>query len=261
MHARSAPARRGMLRTFAIMTLLAATLVQPSAARAEGTGDLSNPPPDRLTPTEASRRRSLESLYPKEASGAKTAAVGAASVSAAYMEPDLYRFIWTTTHPQERSFWCGPATVQVLDDYFGTHVSQATLATWLGTTSAGTAFTLVDDALRHFTGKAYYYYGGLTESNLWVRIQHSLLDHAQPLAIDVRILASVWPNYNFDHAGHITVLEGFDWRHSIVRLNDVYSEKYWRTGGGDTLGHKNYARSVIWDGIYRHPQRAVVAAP
>lgn len=237
-----------------------AALSVPSPVLGDGTGDLPDPPPDVLTPGEASRKRALETRRTEPVSGDVEAASSGVTASY-YMEPGHYRVIWTPTHAQERPYWCGPATVQVIDDYFGPYASQSVIAAWLGTTQQGTAFTRVDDALRHFTGKQYFYYGGLSETALWGHVAYSLRDRGQPLAIDVRILGSLWPYYNFDYAGHITVLDGFDWRHGTVKLNDVYSERWWRVGGGDTLGHKTYPRWVIWDGIRRHPQRAVVAAP
>lgn len=232
-------------------------------AHAAGTGDLPDPPPDTLSRTELSRRRALEALDEREiaARTASSSPSGGLSAQSLVMPELPYRFLYTPTHAQERSYWCGPATVQVIDDYFGAHASQATIAAWMGTTTNGTSFTIVDDALRYFAGKSYYYYGALTLADLWYRVEHSLMDHAQPLAIDVRIVATVWPNYVFDHAGHITPLEGFDWRYWVVRLNDVYDESYWRAGGGSTLGHLRYKRDVIGDGVMRHPQRAVVSAP
>lgn len=264
MHRHSTTAARRLTRFALTAGLLGALgLGVVPIAHAAGTGDLLDPPPDTLSRTELWRRQALEALSDREVA-ARTDSSSSADglIAPAVVMPELpYRFLYTPTHPQERSYWCGPATVQVIDDYFGAYASQAALASWMGTTVNGTAFTVVDDALRHFTGKPYYYYGQLTALELWRHVEHSLLDHGQPLAIDVRISAAVWPNYVFDHAGHIAPLEGFDWRYWVVRLNDVYDESYWRVGGGDTLGHKRYLRDVIRDGIMRHPQKAVVSAP
>lgn len=221
-------------------------------AFAAGTGDDPTPAPDSLTPAEAKVRRRLEQDRPGPAGGA--------DVRAAYVDAP-YRFLWTPTHEQTRAYWCGPATVQVIDDYFGACAAQSTIAAYLGTSSAGTMFTKVDDALRHFTGRIYYYYGNLTSSQVALRIEHSILAHAQPLALDLSIGGAAWPNYVYDHSGHIVPCEGFDWRHFLVRLNDVYQEANWRTDGGSTLGHRLYPSSVVIGGVVSHPQRAVVSAP
>lgn len=291
MNAYKTRAPGSALRVALAAVAMAAALLTPMAAMADGTGDDPACPPDSLSPAQLFIRSFLEryqdsewkatgyhpddmtlsaqdadlGIAPEDGTTADLAGASpAGGVSAAGMiiPPGIpYRYIWTPTHAQERSYWCGPATVQVIDDHFGAHASQATIANWLGTTTAGTAFTKVDDALRYFAGKLYYYYGGLTEKALWLRVQHSLLDHGQPLAADVRIKGSVWPNYVYDHAGHIVPVEGFDWRYSKIRLNDVYAEDKSRSGGGATLGHRTYPRYVFWDGINRHPQKAVVAAP
>ena len=170
-----------------------------------------------------------------------------------------YRYLWTPSHEQERNYWCGPATCQVIDHYFGSYVPQSTYGAFMGTTSNGTDFTKVDDCLRQFTGKAYYFYGALTESSFYYRVADSLMNHGMPLAADLNIIASVWPNYLRDHPGHIVPIEAFDWRVWKIRLNDVYDES--DTGGGFTFGHVTYDKATVWNGVYNHFRRAVVSAP
>ena len=85
------------------------------------------------------------------------------------------------------------------------------------------------------------------------------MNHGMPLAADLNIIASIWPNYVRDHPGHIVPIEAFDWRVWKIRLNDVFDES--DTGGGFTFGHITYDRATVWNGVYNHFRRAVVSAP
>jgi peptidoglycan/xylan/chitin deacetylase (PgdA/CDA1 family) len=151
--------------------------------------------------------------------------------------------------------------VQVIDDYLGSHTSQSRYASYLGTTRRGTDFSRIDDALRRYTGRSYYYYGGLDRSGFYFRVEHSIKVHRQPVAADVRIIASIWPYYERDHAGHMLPIEAFDWRYGRIRVNDVYDERDYHSGGGATFGHRWYPARVVWDGVWRHFRRALVTAP
>ncbi|HDP69755.1 MAG TPA: hypothetical protein ENN38_02975 [Actinobacteria bacterium] len=78
------------------------------------------------------------------------------------------------------------------------------------------------------------------------------------MATDVNIIGTTWNYYIYDHGGHIIPIEGFDSATSIVRINDPYNEAYWRSGGGQTYGHKAYPRAQVWNGIYLHFRKAVI---
>lgn len=240
----------GVLLAIALVFILTVSSAAPVFAA--GTGDDPTPTEDVLTPAEAARKARLESKTPQDGG---TGEIGVMVVDAPY------KYLYTPSHLQEKNYWCGPATVQVIHDYFGTPQSQQTYANWLGTGTGGTDFSKVDDCLRAYTGRSYYYYGSLTQTGFNTRVSDSLLNHGYPLAADVNIYASVWPNYNYDHNGHIIPIEAFDWRYMTIRINDVYSEAYYRSGGGNTYGHKTYSQAVVWHGVYNHFRRAVVSAP
>ena len=220
-----------------------------------GTGDDPTQTQDQLSRRDAAIKVSLE--RETERIAAKTKIGRGDALTLAIDAP--YRYLWTTSHKQERSYWCGPATCQLIDHYFGSYTSQSAYASYLRTTTNGTDFSLVDDCLRAYTGKPYYYYGGLTNPTFGARVADSVMNHAMPVAADVNIIASIWPNYVRDHAGHIVPIEAFDWRYGTVRLNDVYDER--DSGGGPTFGHTVYDRAVVWNGVYNHFRRAVVSAP
>ncbi len=238
------------------LVLVIACVIVP-AVFAAGTGDDPTPTRDVLTRREAAIKEKLEReterLLGRSRGDPGDGGLGTLALDAPY------RYLWTPSHRQERPYWCGPATCQVIDHYFGSYTSQDSYGRFMGTTPDGTEFAQVDDCLRAYTGRPYYYYGSLTESSFNYRVADSLMNHGMPLAADLKIIASIWPNYVRDHAGHIVPIEAFDWRFWTVRLNDPYDEA--RVGGGPTFGHTTYDRAVVWNGVYNHFRRAVVSAP
>jgi hypothetical protein len=233
---------KGYMRLL-VAALVLASVLAPAGAHAAGTGD--DPTPTTDIPTAAT--------YAAEAAYRKLVAdVGT-------LGSDIpYKYYYTPTHLQERAYWCGPASVQIIDDYWGAAASQGTIADWLGTTSRGTDFSLVDNAITHFSGVSYVYYGPCSSTyDVLNRIQYGLLDRGHPAVGDFNVPSS-WPNYIYSHAGHIIPIEAFDWRYMTVRLNDPYNERDWISGGGSTSGHRTYSSSQIAAGIYNHWRRAIV---
>jgi hypothetical protein len=167
-------------------------------------------------------------------------------------------YIWTTTKPQLRSYWCGPASIQTALSAFNINPSQQQIATYLGTTTKGSDFTRVDDALRYFSGRWYTYATVWSTSGLRKRIEWGIGKAKRPSIVDVRIYASIFTDYNYDHAGHILCVDGYDWRSDRLRVNDSFDEHYWYSGGGETLGHKFYPADVLWAGVNSHFRHAVV---
>jgi hypothetical protein len=242
----------------AYAALIACLLSSATAAFAAGTGDDPTPSADVLGPSESIRKARLEQDSPSP--DATSPMIPSGGITPLALDAP-FRYLSTPSHKQETGYWCGPATCQVIDDFHGAYVSQATYAKAMGTARSGTDFSKLDDCLRKYTGKPYYYYGGLTESGFNGKVADSILNHTMPLAADVKIIASVWPNYNYNHDGHILPVEGFDWRYDRVRLNDVFNEADYYSAGGPTYGHITYARTVVWNGVYNHFRRAVVSAP
>ncbi|GAB4286846.1 MAG: hypothetical protein Kow0067_11130 [Coriobacteriia bacterium] len=223
-------------------------------AYAEGTGDDPKPTENKDRKADVSLEAEyqlwLEAGSSEESS---TSEVGAAAVIAPY------RYLWTPSHAQERSYWCGPATVQIIDDYFGTPASQYEISKYLRTTPNGTDFTRVDDALRFFTKHYDYTYRTCTShADFRSRVQYGIKTKGHPCAVDMKVIADRMNNYRHDHAGHIVPIEAFDWRYGIVRINDPYDEAYWRSGGGSTFGHKTYPVNQISTAVMAHFRHAIV---
>lgn len=239
----------GYARVVAVACALAITLA-PAAAYGAGTGDDPRPTKDRPTKETAAAERDYRTW-----ADAKNSPSGEVVI----MGSDIpYKYFWTPTHLQERSYWCGPGSIQILDDYWGEPASQATIAKWLGTTGDGTDFSLVDDALRYFTGRPYVYVGPIpSPGEVLNRIEYGLYVRRNPMVGDFYV-PSTWPYYMYSHPGHIIVIEAFDWRDGTVRLNDCYEEAYWMAGGGSTSGHHVYDKWAIANALYAHWRRAVV---
>jgi len=237
------------LRLLAASGALAVVLT-PASARAVGTGDS----PVRTADVPTAATLSAEHDY-KDWIAARS---GAPRRAGALLSDIPYEYHWTPTHLQERGYWCGPASVQTVDDYWGATASQTTIAARLGTTTNGTDFSLVDDALRYYSGKPYVYAGPLASgTEVLSRIEYGLDVRKNPMIGDFSVPAT-WPNYVYAHSGHIIPIEAFDWRYGTVRLNDPYDEADWMSGGGNTGGHKTYAKGLIASAVYNHWRRAVV---
>jgi len=231
--------------------LALAFALAPATALGAGTGD----DPARIKDKPTKETRAVERDYQEwVARQVPTGGVSAQAITEA-----AYQYFYTPTHAQERSYWCGPATTQTIDDYWGATTSQSVIASQLGTTTSGTVFTLIDNVLSQLTGVPYVVSPPCWSSgDVYSRIQYGLLARRHPAAADVTILGGLWDNYVYDHAGHIIPIEAFDWRTMTIRINDPYNEASYRAGGGATLGHRTYPAAQVADGVTRHWQKTLV---
>jgi len=231
-----------------------AMLAHPAAAIAAGTGD--DPRPTHDVPTENNVRveRDYQAWLRRQGGGAKgTLAAKPTAID------DSYFYFYTPTHYQGTAYYCGPASVQTIDDYWGTASAQATIAKYLGTTSAGTDFSKVDNAINYYASQNYVYYSPCsTRTDFVNRVSYGIATRRHPIVLDLKIDGGEMGNYRYDHDGHIVPLEAFDWRYAKVRLNDPYDEQDWRTGGGATGGHRLYDYWEVADALAAHFRRAII---
>jgi hypothetical protein len=172
----------------------------------------------------------------------------------------------TTLHLQAKSYWCGPGSVEIIDDRWGAVVSGSTetarqqlYADWMGTTTGGTDFTVVDNALNHYitaSGVTYIYSSVSTATNVYDHVQYDVgvASPKYPLSADLNITAATnsnWLPYKFDHPGHIVCMDGYNYNTSsnTIRLQDTNDESHWHTGGGATSGHHSYPRLTLANGV------------
>jgi hypothetical protein len=159
-----------------------------------------------------------------------------------------YEYLWTPSHKQANAWFCGPATCQIIDHYFGNYTAQEVYARHLGTTRDGTVFPRLDDTLSFYTAMSWGYHAGIsTPTSFYTHVYHALEEKKRPMAIDIRIDPTAMDHYAYFHAGHILPLEAYDWRSGrfTVRVNDPYNEADYRSGGGQTYGHKTYPRAQM----------------
>ncbi len=240
--------------TITAAALALALLAQPAAALAAGTGDDPTPTHDVQTAQNVRVERDFQAwLRAQRLTTKGTLAAHPTIIDAPHIS------FYTPTHYQEKSYYCGVATVQMIDDYWGACASQSAIAKYLGADSDGVEFSRVDNAINYFAGENYVYYGPCSStSDFYYRVAYGLETRRHPMAIDMKIDADAMNYYIYDHDGHITVLEAFDWRYGTVRLNDPYDEQDWRPGGGATGGHRTYPASQIASAVMHHFRKAVV---
>lgn len=236
----------------------------PSAALAEGTGvdfaPLVDPPP--LSPQEARLLATQEAAY-QEWLAEQDDSASIEAIDAPYYHP------WTPSHKQANGYYCGPATCQIIDDYWGNYVSQATYAAKYSMCPSpdGTVYSLMDDVLRYYTGKSYNYYGNISSSDtFYSKVQYGLETKHYPESVLVRIDYQdhpQWDPYRDPHSGHIVCLEAFDWRvdaesYRTVRFNDPFNEADHYPSGGATYGHHKYPRVTVWYGLDETVSNAMI---
>jgi hypothetical protein len=240
-----------------VLTLIAGSIVLgPSGvAHADGTGVnlTSSPPPPALSEVRA--KAAEETKYQAWLSGQ------AQTITPNIIDAPHY-YLPTPSHKQSKTYYCGPATCQIIDDYWHTPQTQDTYAAKYGmcTTTAGTVYSLMDDVLRYYTGKNYQYYdynSVTSASSVYSRTEYALNSKHYPLSYLVTVDGAMWPNYVYDHAGHIICGEGFDWRYDTISINDPYPENDSPppngvgrgSTGGDTYGHHAYSKNIIANGV------------
>jgi len=261
-----------IIKKVALLAAAAAALwlAVPLPVMADGTGVNAQTPPV-LSPAEASRHADNEAAYQQWLAGRSARQRGR------YVEVPYY-YLVTPSHRQATTYYCGPATCQIIDDFWHAPQTQAVYAAFTaiinGVTytlcpdSNGTLYWLMDNCLRRYTGKSSYdYYGGVaTDLTFYDRVEYGLFVKHFPESALVRIdpaAHSDWAPYRYYHAGHIVCIEGFDWRvqadgHRIVRLNDPYNEADYHGGGGNTYGHHDYHRAAVWNGVHDEPSHAMI---
>jgi hypothetical protein len=265
-------------RSRLMVVLAAATLIffaMATVVQATGTGDNPARTENVLTPQERQERARADAEYAQWLAKkgytrneiADLMSEGAHSnLSTGSFIPQAmdggYRYHYTPSHKQETNYWCGPATVQVIDDYFGDCIMQRSYAIHMGTTpEGGTDFSVVDDELRSQTENNYQYRTVTWSVDFFNRVEYAIDALGWPIALDGEINPGEL-GYNYHHAGHIFPVEGFDWRGATdyMRKNDVYNEADYYTYGGNTFGHQIYDAAQFYHVVERHWRHAIIGA-
>lgn len=126
--------------------------------------------------------------------------------SSAYAYEYIYnRVLNVPTYKQEKSYWCGPACLQMVIKYVtGSLISQATLASEAGTTpTSGTYVYKMAETLRAHSVNSKYYSVYNVDFDTTLR---SSLDKGIPAI--AHLCTRYLPAYNGKNYGHYVVLRG-----------------------------------------------------
>ncbi|MBN3554020.1 C39 family peptidase [Fictibacillus nanhaiensis] len=220
---------------------------------AAGTGDNSKFTADIKSSSQKRMEQEKEKDF-KQWKETKSAKVGVFAIPGG-----TYRAISVPSFKQETSYWCGPATTkQVLHYLNGSSSSQSTYASGLGTTTAGTDFSKIDDYLNSKQSKNNYIYSSGNSYSTWSdRIDYSLSKSVPaPVVLDLEIYPSYMPKYTTHIAGHILNVSGEDSRNSPVqiRLTDPYDQG----SRGVTLGNVWHPHKGVYDANMDHFRQAIL---
>lgn len=178
------------------------------------------------------------------------------SVNQARSDPDnVYYVLNVTTFEQENGYYCAPATVkQVIHFINGTSLSQATYASKLGTTSAGTDMTKIPSVLNQYVGSSWTYaYDSIGSQSNWTNVITYNASVGMPVILDINTSGiSAFP---YTTTGHFVNTSGVNIRvlssgtTSKIRITDPY------TPG---LGNIWYNTSTLYSANNNHSRKAFI---
>ncbi|MDR1891490.1 MAG: C39 family peptidase [Oscillospiraceae bacterium] len=124
--------------------------------------------------------------------------------------------VWVST--QTQSYWCGPATAKQLVTYFnGSSDPQATIASDMGTTTAGSDMAQIRNYVNNKTGVYYNIYSNPSLSYLTSCIKASITANMPPV-LRMKVSTSYGFPYSISSSGHFMNANGYD--SSSVRVTD-----------------------------------------
>lgn len=155
------------------------------------------------------------------------------------------------TCPQEKSYFCGPATVQQTLKFYKSSVpSQSNLAKQLGTTTDGTILSNIPGVLNNNLGYKQYSKVAIGTQTDWINKVTYSLSIDKPVILDIKAVSG--SGWSYTTAGHYLNVSGYDRRTSThkTKITDPYQKKLGNTWYKTSLVYKvNNAHSLkmmIW---------------
>lgn len=159
--------------------------------------------------------------------------------------PAAYYLMYGYATTQDRSFWCGPATMQSID--WGddkVRDAQTAVARSLGTTTSGTAITAIVKQTNVGTNwdlAAGTYITQGVSTWTWQKFftihQTHLGDGTPgPIIEHPQLLKRYFPYLRYDHSGHFQVGRGYAKSNSTISIFEVFNERRWNSSGYNTSG-------------------------
>lgn len=129
---------------------------------------------------------------------------------------------------QTRSYWCGPATMQMIEwGWTGTKESQYRWAERLGTTTSGTAITAMVSVTNRYTGwdrdsRAGRYVtldiGGYGFRKWWLLMMRHIEDYRAPVILHPVLRKEYYSYLDDDASGHFQMGRGYDKKYDKPNL-------------------------------------------
>ncbi len=201
----------------------------------------------------AARVQSTGSASPAPVAGT---AETAETTGAAY--PERYALLSTRrVAEQTRSYWCGPASMQMLEwNWNGTQQSQTFWAGKLGTTGEGTSITQMVRVTNAYTGwdradRAGTYVtldiGDWSYSQWWLLQMRHYADYRAPIILHPVLRKEFYPYLDDDASGHFQVGRGYD--KNGANANSISYFEPWNQQRFDPS--EPYIARVQWRSAYR----------
>lgn len=122
---------------------------------------------------------------------------------------------------QTTSYYCGPASVQMVLSHHGINKTQSTIASKIGTTEAGSDIIPMKTYLNSLVGKGTYTHVNVDDLEFSSGLVASI-DKGKPLICMIQ--TSELNYYKGHRSGHYVVVKGYDWDmkegYSKLTLND-----------------------------------------
>jgi hypothetical protein len=195
----------------------------------------------------------------RTAGASTTAAVGkpasTMSVLTARTPPAQFAMMGLYATSQERSYWCGPATLQSIDWADDKRRdTQASLARALGTSSGTSISAMVRQTnLRTNWDVAAGTYivqsvRGWTASKFFsVHVSHLGDGSGAPVIEHVQLLKRYFPYLAFNHSGHYQVGRAYSKIRGTIGIFEVFNERRFNSRGHVTNGAKNIPASALFN--------------
>lgn len=153
-----------------------------------------------------------------------------------------------TCYKQETDYWCGPATVQqVIKWVTGTKYEQSTLASALGTTTAGTDMTKIPGVLNDYIDEEHYVYASIEDQSSWYEKIQSSVYNDRPAVLDID--TTKVDAFAYNTSGHFVNVSGYDTSENKVRITDPYKGKgnVWYSADDLYTANSNHWRqAIVW---------------
>lgn len=169
--------------------------------------------------------------------------------------PAAYYLMYGYATTQDRSYWCGPATLQSID--WGddkVRNAQTAVARSLGTTTSGTAISAMvkqTNVQTNWDRAAGTYIIQGVSSWTWRKfftIHQTHLGDGTPAPIieHPQLLKRYFPYLRFDHSGHFQVGRGYARSNSTISIFEVFNERRWNSAGNSTSGIRYVPASALF---------------